>query len=524
MIRNPVTLLTQEQVERVHEASLEILANIGLLVRNEKARRIFEQHGCRVDSETQVVRLPGAVVDEFRASIPPSFTFAGRDPQFDRVIPADGPLIVTGSSAPNIIDPLTGHERRARSDDIARIAHLVNELPGFDIFSISTLADDAPPGQFSVSRFYPALKYCAKPLRGSGPPEDTPQILKLAYLIAGSEAAYRAHPFITHHYCPVVSPLTMDFDSTEVMIYFSEQGLPCYPTIVPNAGLTSPLTLTGTLAQGNAEFLAAAVLEQMVRPGKPTIYSSLPTVADMRTGAYAPGGIETGILFIGIAQLARFYNVPCGGYIGLTNAKLNDAQSGFETGMSTLGGVLAGVDMLNMAGLLDALMTFDFAKAYIDHEIALMLKKAKRGLEFSEAELALDVLAEVGPAGMFADHLHSLERMRTTGLLPEVADRDPRGQWLEKGALDSQARAMRGVQDILTRESSVVFAPEVDARIRAEFVDLIAGELSAPAGWKRQVVQESAGGERRRRRREAVREVQGSSDPAADPSAMGPDD
>jgi hypothetical protein len=83
---------------------------------------------------------------------------------------------------------------------------------------------------------------------------------------------------------------------------------------------------------------------------------------------------------------------------------------------------------------------------------------------------------------------------------------------------------MRGVQDILTRESSVVFAPEVDARIRAEFVDLIAGELSAPAGWKRQVVQESAGGERRRRRREAVREVQGPSDPAADPSAMGPDD
>ena len=119
-----------------------------------------------------------------------------------------------------------------------------------------------------------------------------------------------------------------------MLLFFTGEGLPCYPTIVPNAGLTSPLTLLGTLAQGNAEFLAAAVLEQMVRPGKETIYSSLPTVADMRTGAYAPGAIETGILFMGTAQMARYYNVPCGGYIGLTNAKVNDAQSGYETGMS----------------------------------------------------------------------------------------------------------------------------------------------------------------------------------------------
>ena len=133
----------------------------------------------------------------------------------------------------------------------------------------------------------------------------------------------------------------MDFDSTAGLIYYTERDLPCYPTIVPNAGLTSPLTLAGTLAQGNAEFLAAAVLEQMVRPGKATIYASLPTVGDMRTGAYAPGAIETGILFIAVAQMALFYNVPNGGYIGLTNAKVNDAQSGLRD-RHVGGGRLAG--------------------------------------------------------------------------------------------------------------------------------------------------------------------------------------
>jgi trimethylamine--corrinoid protein Co-methyltransferase len=410
-------------------------------------------------------------------------------------------MIVTGSSAPNLIDPLDGHERRATSHDLARIAHLVQELPSIDVFSISTLAEDAPPGLFSVTRFYVALKYCLKPVRGSGPPDDSEKILNLAYRIAGSEAAYRDHPFITHHYCPVVSPLTMDFDSTENLIYFTEQRLPCYATIVPNAGLTAPLTLMGTLTQGNAEFLAAAVLEQMIDPGKPTIYASLPTVADTRSGAYAPGAIETGILMMGVAQMARFYNVPNGGYIGLTNAKVNDAQSGYETGMSTLAGMLGGVDMFNMAGLLDALMAFDFAKAVIDDEIASMLKKTTRGLEFSQENLALDLIRQVGPAGMFMDQPHTVERMRSTGFLPEIADRDPRQLWLEKGGLDSQARAMQRVRDILTRETAAGFSPEVDARIRAEFRGLVAGTLRPPEGWTRPTEAGRRPREERHRRR-----------------------
>ncbi|MBE9471640.1 MAG: trimethylamine methyltransferase family protein [Chloroflexi bacterium] len=470
-------LLTSEQVERIHEASLEILETVGLLVRNEEARSRFAEHGCRVDAENQVVKFPRAVVEHFRAASPPTFTFRGRDPQYDRTIPDDGPLMVTGSSAPNIIDPQTGEERRSRSDDIARIAYLVNELPGYDVFSISTLADDAPPGQFSLSRFYPALKNCLKPVRGSAPSlEEAEKILHLGALIAGGEDAYWERPFITFQYCSSVSPLTMDVESTEKLIRFTERQVPSYGVVVPNAGLTSPLTLTGTLAQCNAEFLAQAVLVQMSHPGTPLIYEILPTVADMRTGAYASGAIETGILLMGCAQMARYYNVPSGGFVGLTNAKVNDAQSGFETGMSTLAALLAGVDLLNMGGLLDALMAFDFAKAVIDNEIALMLKRVIRGLEFSEDNLALDVIAEVGPGGMYMDTSHTLQRMRTTALLPEIADRSPRQRWEAEGALDAHARAMKRVHEILTRDNPAVFAPDVDARIRAEFEGLVAGD------------------------------------------------
>ena len=295
-----VELLTAAEVRRTHEASLEVLETVGILAHNAPAREVFKKHGCIVDDETGLVRFPAEVVEKYRTMAPPSFTFRGRDPQFDRTIPDDGPIVVTGSSAPNVVDPVTGVERRATSTDIANIAHLINELPGFDVFTISTLADDAPEGQFSLSRFYPALKNCLKPVRSNTPNmDDLRQVLELGELIAGGTDAYRERPIINHHYCPMVSPLTMDVDSTEAVMWLTERGLPVYTTVVPNAGLTAPMTLMGTLVVGNAEFLAITVFQQMVKEGTPVIYASLPTVADMRTGAYAPGAIETGMLLHG---------------------------------------------------------------------------------------------------------------------------------------------------------------------------------------------------------------------------------
>jgi trimethylamine--corrinoid protein Co-methyltransferase len=470
------TLLTQEQVERVHEASLEILEQVGLKVRHEPAREIFKRHGCLVEDER--VKFPRAVVEKYRRMYPPSFAFYGRDPKFDRTIPQDSPVIVTASSAPDIIDPVTGVERRAESSDIARIAHLVNELPGYDVFSISTLADDAPADQFTVSRLYPALKYCLKPIRVTTTDcKDTLSIMKMAYMVAGGEEAYKEHPFLTHHYCPVVSPLTMDHLSTENVIYFASQGLPVYPTIVPNAGLTSPMSMAGTIAQGNAEFLAAATLMQMVKEGTPLIYATLGTIADMRTGAYASGGIECGMLHMAYAQMSRFYNVPCGGYVGLTNSKVNDAQAGYETGMSGIAGLLAGMDMFNIGGLIDALKTFDFAKAIIDDEIALNMKRVKRGVAFSDDDLAVDLIKETGPGGSFIVHPHTIKRMKTEAILTKIADRDARTIWEKKGSTDIHARALKKAKEIMAVNTASLIPPELDEKLRAEFPGLVPGQL-----------------------------------------------
>ena len=184
-------------VQRQETLPLRILDETGLLVRNEKARRRFAENGCPVDHDSEIVKIPPAVVEEFRSMVPPTITLRGRDPATDITFPRELPVIATASSAPDFVDPVSGLTRRATSADIANIAHLVNQLDGFDLFSISTLADDAPKDQFSLSRFYPALKNCAKPVRTSVyDVREAEQVLRLGELIAGSKEAYLERPFL----------------------------------------------------------------------------------------------------------------------------------------------------------------------------------------------------------------------------------------------------------------------------------------------------------------------------------------
>jgi trimethylamine--corrinoid protein Co-methyltransferase len=262
------------------------------------------------------------------------------------------------------------------------------------------------------------------------------------------------------------------------MIYLVEKKLPVYCTIAPNGGMTSPMSLLGTLTLANAEFLALGVLTQMVRAETPLIYAVLSTIADMRDGSYAPGGIETGILQMAHCQMARFYNVPSGGYIGLTNAHLNDAQSGYETGMSTTGALLGGADMFNMGGLLSSLMSFDFAKAVVDNEISLMLKRMHRGLEFSKENFCLDVIAKVGPGGTYMEETDTFNRMRTTAVLPKLAIREMSDAWHDKGSLDTHARALNEVGKVLSGDNPAVFSEDVDSKIRTRFEGLVDGNAS----------------------------------------------
>ena len=491
--------LNDDEIQYVHDSSLEILEETGLIVRNEKARKRFAEHGAVVDHETELVKIPANVVEKYQKMVPPTITLRGRDPAYDVTFPRKLPVVATASSAPDLVDPVTGFCRRATSDDIARIAHIVNELPGFDLFSISTLADDAPADQFSLTRFYAALKNCVKPVRTSVYNiREADQVIKLGELIAGSKEAFWERPFINFGYCAAVSPLTLDFDSTDTMMYFAEKGITAYGTIAPMGGLSTPLSLPGMLTIMNAEWLAVATLAQMSKEGTAQIYNFLPVFADMRDGAYAPGAIEIGMMNSAVCQMARFYNVPAGGYLGLTNSKVADAQSGFEKGMSPLMGAMSGANFIVMGGLQDALMSFDFGQLMIDNEIASMVKRVRSGFEFSRESASVQEIKDTGPAGMFADNPATLERMHTATFMPELADRNLREKWEMEGKSTIHQRALNKALEILSTPNSHALDKSIDDRIRAEFSGLVAGNSKVVEGWQ-PIAVGSSGPTRKRR-------------------------
>lgn len=478
------SFLEDHEVKRIHDASLEILAQTGLLVRNKKARDRFAEHGANVDEPSERVRIPPEVVERYLALVPPTITLRGRDPKFDVTLPRKLPVVATASSAPDIVDPVSGVTRRATSDDIARIAHVVNELDGFDVFSISVLADDAPDGHFNLSRFYPALKNCLKPVRTSVVNvEEAKKILKLGELVAGSPEAFWERPFINFGYCSIVTPLTMDFDSTENLMFFAENGITAYGTVAPMGGINTPLSLPGMMTLINAEWLATMCLAQMSCAGTELIYNFLPVFADLRDGAYAPGAIEVGMMNSIVCQMARQYNVPAGGYLGLTNSKISDAQAGYEKSMSPLLGALSGVNFVVMGGLLDALMSLDFGQLAIDNEIARMIKRVREGVVFNEDTIALDDIKRIGPAGMFADAPMTLENMTTATFMPELADRDLRETWMENGSSTIHQRALNKAMEILSSPNQAALDAETDQRIKAHFQGIVAGDSTLPVGW-----------------------------------------
>jgi trimethylamine---corrinoid protein Co-methyltransferase len=121
----------------------------------------------------------------------------------------------------------------------------------------------------------------------------------------------------------------------------------------------------------------------------------------------------------------------------------------------------------------------------VDSEISLMLKRVARGVEFSEANLGLDEIRNVGPGGMFIDADSTIERMRITAFLPEIADRASRTTWTDKRSLETADRALIKARQILEMDCPSLFSPEADARIRQRFKGMVAGDFKLPEGWRR---------------------------------------
>jgi trimethylamine--corrinoid protein Co-methyltransferase len=461
--------LTSEQIERIHRASLVVLEQVGVHVENAEALDLYRQGGARVDGNR--VYISPAMVERVLRSAPSRVLLAGRDLNQDVMLEGKRVYAGTGGSPTMVLDPGVDTVRPGTLKDLADLARLADALEYCDFIVIPLYPTDVREADVPANRFYACLSNSTRHVMGGvDSVEGARAVIEMGTLIAGDEDALRERPVISAITSWMVSPLHLDTGVTDILIEWCKHGLPVALSSAPMAGSTSPVTLAGTLTQLNAEQLSGIVLTQLVRPGTPVLAGYIPGVADMRTGGYLGGAVEFGMMQAAAAQLAHFYRVPiyCSG--GMTDAKLPDAQAGYEKMATFLLAAMGGANYIHHAiGMVTNMSAASLEQAVIDDEIVGMAMRVLRGVEVTENSIAVEAIHRVGPGGHYLVDPHTIKSMRSEFFYPPIADRQNRASWEEAGEKDARVRAVARAEKLLQTHQPLELPTEVDVTIRTRF-------------------------------------------------------
>ncbi len=467
--------LKDGDVEKIHKATMKVFENTGIQVNDERALKAFHDAGAQVDFDQKMVKATEDWIMKTIKTAPESITLYGREDKHNMDLDGFKVYIGTGGTATNVLDIDTGKRRPSTMEDVQKAARLVDALENIHYFVISCFPNELEKENVDVNRFYGALRNTTKHVMGGVyTKEGVRNIAKYAEMIAGSKEALLEKPFVSFITC-VMSPLVMDKDYTDLMLTAIETGLPLATPTAPMAGSTSPGTLAGTLVQMNAEALSGVLLTQIVNPGHPVLYSCVPTTSDLRTGAFCFGSIEMGMMNAACAQLSRFYRLPNYTTAGVNEAKIPDIQSGYESMATTMLCALAGSNYIHdAAGLLESGMSISYEQYVVDNDILGMCMRAVKGIEVNDETLATEVINDVGPAGNYLSHEHTVMNMNKEFFYNKVSDRNTRARWEIEGEIDAREKARRMAIEILKTHKPLF----IDQHIEQKIIQEIPGMLS----------------------------------------------
>ena len=471
-------LLSTEELRSIHEGSLGVLERTGMEIDHPGALELLDGAGATVDARTKRVRFPPELVEASLAQVPRALTYHGRAPEFDVTVSTESDLCsrVPGG-ATNYIDLETGENRRARIADWREFAHLVDALPNVHVVA-PLHCGDVPAGTadiHSVRALLEAQRKCI--VHNAFTAENQRRIIDLLVAVAGSREAFAERPFM-HQQASVISPLFLNEDDTEQILVACEHGIPLDLPLMSIAGISSPITLAGTLAQTNAEYLGTVVLAQVARPGHPTSYFVDPVVGDMRTGAAIFAAPETALLVGAISQLGtELYGLPTQA-IGLDSDGFSAAQTMAQKAQMLAFQVLAGGKHVVGAGSVESCMALSPLQLVIDDELLTIARRWARGIAVDETTLALDVIDRVGPRGDFLADEHTVVNLRTGELIPlPLAERESRQSWEAGGSRTMESKARDRARALLATHE----VPPLPDDVLRELADITARADAAVA-------------------------------------------
>jgi len=465
--------LTEESISRVHQTAMRIIDEVGFEVNSEAALELFEGAGGRVDRERRRVRLPQESALELIRTAPSEIRLCGQDEKHDILLGGNRVYAGTGGTALYIYQPDTGEKRSATLEDLKRIAKLVDQLDNIHLFTLPTYPNELPFEQVDVNRFFAGLDNTTKHVMGGVYTLDgVKQVIRMAEIVAGSAEALQQRPLISMITCSI-SPLKMDGQYGDLVVAIAKSGIPLVCPAEPLCGATSPVTLAGNLVIQTVDSLMGVMLTQIVNPGTPVIFGSVATNTDLRDLKYLAGSVEMGLLNAAGAQMAQFYKLPFYATGGMTDSKVLDAQSGYESAMTSLLCALAGANFIHdAAGLMEFALTVCYEKFVIDNEILGMVMRAVEGIRIDDATLAFDLIKQVGPGGNFVTAKHTRRFMRSEHYQPSLSDRNSREDWEAKGGKVTWERAAERVKEILANHKYSLPAA-IRQQVLSEITDIV---------------------------------------------------
>jgi len=456
------TFLLQEEIEAIHNASLQVLEKTGIKVMSEVALDILKKGGAKVDYGTNRVTLPRQLVNEALKMAPKTITYGARNPKYDFVLNKKEPHFCATGDPPFILDWETGQRRYSTAEDVANCAVIADYMDHVSIVWRMAAATDVPAPMQNIVGMCIILgsteKHCEGGMLSA---KQARYVIEIATAIVGDSKRLREEPIYSAVQCPF-SPLTYDKGITEGAIELGKAGIPVVLYPLTLSGATGPATPAGTMVVANADVLGGLVIQELADPSAPVVYCAGAGTVNFHTGNQGESP-EDPLMHLGLGQLARYYGLPHARPAFYGTSRLLSRQSSHHTVEALISHMLTEPvpDIVNGLGGLEG--TTSPEAMVIDNEIVDYALRFAQGIEVNEDTLAVDVIDKAGPGGHFLGEKHTLKHFRERWM-PRL-DVDSLETWEKEGVKSLGELAHEKVKEILTTHKPAPLPEDVDREI-----------------------------------------------------------
>jgi trimethylamine--corrinoid protein Co-methyltransferase len=459
-------LLTHPQIRTLHQATLELLDTVGVRVLHDEARGMLADAGCRLDSD-QRVRIPAALVETAIRSAPSSVTIYDREGREAMRLEGRRVHYGLGTDLLHTHDMETGQLRPSCLQDVINAAVVADALEEIDFIASHAFPQDVPGNLAFIAEFKAMVTHSPKPVYFTAAARpDLEYIIAVAAVAAGGKDRLRENPFLIH-YAEPVSPLVHSAGAVDKLLCCADYGIPLNYVPALMSGATGPVTLAGAVATANAEALSGLVIHQLRCKGAPMISGFSVTPMDMRRATTVYGSPDERLTHSACCDLYHFYELPVWGEAGCSDAKSLDAQAGYEAGFSLLLATLDGCNLVHDVGYLGQGLIGSPAAIVLGAELISWVKRMVRGFEIGPEQIALEVIARVGPGGHFLAQKETARRLSQEHWLPQLSDRNHPDGWLAAGSPDIGRQATEKARELLRTHPVRRLTDEKQRRIDA---------------------------------------------------------